>query len=46
MVLPSSTLIISVGMIGRPQGELAPVSGAYQVHGSVITCSLSARLNG
>ena len=46
MVLPSSTLIISIGMIARPQGDAAPPSGVYQGQGSVMTFSLSASVNG
>ena len=46
MVLPSSTLIISMGMMARPQGEAAPPSAVYQGQGSVMTFSLSASVKG
>ncbi|WP_369632974.1 hypothetical protein [Variovorax sp. V512] len=43
---PSSTLIISVGMMARPHGERLPPSAVYQSQGSVMTLSLSASVKG
>ena len=42
--ISARTLIISVGRIGRPQGD-AP-SGVYQELGSVMTASFSRSENG
>ena len=40
------SLIISMGMMGAPKGESAAPASVYQGLGSVITCSLLARVKG